>query len=232
MLSDEDLRRIAPFELVQIPGERVPETWQELRQRSGLVPVLLGDRCSAEVVLERLHANDTSSDSIAEQGRRLDVPAWMAERMRTQPSCFGENEVKRVDVPWDGIKRGISPFMASLDYRGRPHPEVFLALVPAAEAWLAPAVLKPGGYNNCPDAAVHVAFFRYWFERHGAVLTTVADSIIELQVESPPRVLEAAHKVAFEHFVYCPDVVYEGIGTVGNLAGELLDGQLWWFWWP
>lgn len=79
---------------------------------------------------------------------------------------------------------------------------------------------------------MHVAFFRYWFERHHAIVTPVADKVIELQLETPPTTLQDSHKIAFEHFVYCPDILYEGIGTVGNLAGELLNGRLWWFWWP
>jgi hypothetical protein len=39
--------------------------------------------------------------------------------------------------------------------------------------------------------------------------------------------------LAWEHFVYCPDRVYQctRTGTLDELAAELLNAPVWYFWW-
>ena len=37
--------------------------------------------------------------------------------------------------------------------------------------------------------------------------------------------------LAREQFVYCPDIVYQGTGTLAGLAAALLEGTTWYFWW-
>lgn len=228
MLSDEDLQRSAPFPIVATPGARVSESWQELRQRPGVVPVLVGNRDAVSFVLKELARNTDTPEGIAQRARQLDVDAWLAQRVRSNPELYA---ITTLDVPWDGAKRPIRGFLPGHDHRGEPYDEVFFALIPADPPWLVPAHLRTAGWGNCPDAVVHTAICRRWYERWGAVITTIADGVVELHVERPPATMEVARELAIEHFVYCPDTIYEGVRTIGNLAGSLLDSPLWYFWW-
>jgi hypothetical protein len=108
---------------------------------------------------------------------------------------------------------------------------VFFALVPVREPWQVPLYLTSEAWNYCPGSAVHLALFRHWYEGYGAVITTMADAVIEFHVERPPATLEAARVLAYEQFLYCPHIVYDGLGTLGNVAGALLNRPRWYFWW-
>jgi hypothetical protein len=218
---------MAPFELVKVPGAQVADAWQELRSREGVAPVLLGGRESASEILQGLHDSDGTGAS-ALRGLSLDLAAWMAQRVAGRPDYY---QAPGINAPWNGKARPIMGFVPAHDHAGVPYAEVFFALVPVGEAWRVPVYLGGSGWNECPEAAVHLAFFKRWFERYGAVVTTMADAVIELHVERPPATLEEAQVLAYEQFVYCPHIVYEGLGTLGNVAGVLVNRPRWYFWW-
>jgi hypothetical protein len=226
MLTDEELQNIAPFPIVRAPGAQVAETWQALRQKPGVAPALLGNREAAVLLLEKARKEAESAESFIERALRLDVDGWIAERVRERPEHYAVS-----DAPADGVDRRALGFVPAHNYRGEPYPEVFFALIPVEAPWLVPAHLKLGGWSDCPDAAVHTAFFRRWFERYGAVVTTVADAAIEFTVERPPTTQEAARELAYEQFVYCPHLVHELMGRFANLAAALLGSPHWYLWW-
>jgi hypothetical protein len=217
---------VAPFEILRVSGTAVPSTWSTLRKRPGIVPVLLGDRESTGRVLELPQLNQHSFESIRDTGLGLDLEEWMAERLREEPERF------QVDDTTTGPVSPISPFSPAYDIRtGTPLPEVFIGLIPVAEPWLVPAYLKMGGWNDCPDATVQLGFFKRWFDRYGAVVTTMADDVIEFNVSRPPTTAEAARQLAMEQYVYCTDIVDQGVETLGNLAAALRGSPNWYFWW-
>jgi hypothetical protein len=228
MLSDEELQEIAPFALVPAPGDKVSEIWTELRQRPGVAPVLLGNRDAVGLLLKELNTDPRSPEEVLEQAGKLDVDTWMAERIRSRPEYF---DVARMDVPWDGAPRSIPPFIPALDHRGVPYPEVIFGLIPVEVPWLVPTHLRTAAWGDCPDAVVHTAIFRRWYERYGAVVSTIADGVVEIHVERPPATPAAAHELAVELFIYCPDIVCQGVRSIGNLAAAILNGRLWYFWW-
>lgn len=84
---------------------------------------------------------------------------------------------------------------------------------------------------GCPSPEVQVAFCKCWFDRYGAVITSVLVDIVGFSAERPPSSLEQARELAWEQFVYCPDSVHQGIGTVNNLAKTLVGSRNWFFWW-
>jgi hypothetical protein len=229
MLSDEELQSISPCPLLRVAGDKVSETWEEQRRRPGVAPVLLGNRTAAAVVLQEGQRAGGSVAAVLEQALKLDVEAWKAERIRAKPDLY---DVSKVDGPWDGVDRRIGPFIPSHDHRGVPYPEVFFALVQVEAPWQVPAHLRNNGLGDLPSSVVQVALFKRWYERYGAVLCTIADSVIELQLESSPMLtMEEAHALAVELFIYCPDNIHQGIITMGNYAAALRDTRLWYFWW-
>ena len=54
---------------------------------------------------------------------------------------------------------------------------------------------------------------------------------LTLIVGRPPADLEAANKIAAEHLAFCPDNIFQGVGTVSEYAPMLVDAHRWDFWW-
>ena len=216
----------ASCEVMRVSGAEAPGTWDALRKRSRIAPVLLGNRESADRVLGAMQSHQQTFESIRDAGLRLDVDEWIAECLREDPERFA------VDETQTGPADRIPAFSPAYDIRTRkPYPEVFFGLIPVEAPWLVPAYLKFGGWNDCPDAVVQLAFFRRWFERYGAVVTTVADDVIEFNVARPPMSPEASRQLAWEQYVYCTDIVDQGVQTLGNLTAALQGSSNWYFWW-
>ena len=216
----------APFEIVAVPGALALQAWRELNLRSGTVPVLLGQRKDTDTVLEAIaQCEDAGADIIA-AGSTLDLDAWLLERVA------GDADYYKYDSSMTVKPQGTSMLSPARDIiDNKPHAQVFYALVPVEQSWQVPAILKPGGWNECPEPAEHLAFFKRWDERYGARIVSYSGDIIEFVVARPPATMEEAQQLAREQFLYCPDIVHQGVGTGGNLAALLLESDNWYFWW-
>lgn len=108
----------------------------------------------------------------------------------------------------------------------------YLLLVPVPETDLVPAFFHMGGVNDMPPAHVHLALMRRWADRYAAkpkVLGLGPDSLYFYVAK--PVSSAAATRLAIEHFRYCPDTVLQSLGSIGRLASEISDCDLWQFWW-
>jgi len=114
---------------------------------------------------------------------------------------------------------------------GKPHARVAFALVPAEQPWHVPAWLNYGGWNECPSADAQVAFWKRWHERFGAEIAALAGDVAEGFVTRPPSDDAAALALAKEQCDFCSDIVYQGTGSVAELARGLKDAATWFFWW-
>jgi hypothetical protein len=106
-----------------------------------------------------------------------------------------------------------------------------MGLVPTTTPWEVPAFLRMGGWNSCPDAAVHCAIHRYWQSQFGAVIVAATADVVEMDVSRPPGTREAAMELAKQQYNYCSDIVDQGTETLSLLAASLLNGAAWYFWW-
>ena len=109
--------------------------------------------------------------------------------------------------------------------------EVTLALLPVERGWEVPAVMKFGGWNECPKPADHVAILRYWHEQYGADVVSLTNDTLEMMVARPPRRKKDAMLLARDQYHYCSDIVTQGTDSVDALAAGLLRGEAWYFWW-
>ncbi|MBC7174393.1 MAG: DUF4253 domain-containing protein, partial [Polyangiaceae bacterium] len=114
---------------------------------------------------------------------------------------------------------------------GRPHPLVAVALFPVHAGFEVPALVGWGGWNACPYPEEHVSLLRHFHERFGAELVCMTQDVLELEVTRPPAHFEDALPLARLMHAYCPDIVEQGVGSVGALASGLVGGTSWFFWW-
>jgi hypothetical protein len=78
---------------------------------------------------------------------------------------------------------------------------------------------------------VHVAFLKRWHEAWGAEVVGIAGDVVEMEVARPPKDRAAALALAREQFLYCADIVHQGVGSLEALGAILLGGKVWYFWW-
>lgn len=124
----------------------------------------------------------------------------------------------------------ITEFLSLTDYRGKQTQPVVLAEIPVKNPWDVFAWLPFGGWNECPAPEEHRAAAKYWFEQYGAVPAVMSRDILEYALPAPvPQ--ERAMEAALEQHFFCIDIVEQGVGTVGALAGSLAKSKYWYFWW-
>jgi hypothetical protein len=54
---------------------------------------------------------------------------------------------------------------------------------------------------------------------------------MNIKVETRPQSRAAALDLAREQFLYCSDIVEQGVGTLSALAAALMENDWWYFWW-
>lgn len=220
-----------PFEHLVLPGQDVAAAMARLSaERPGIVPVVLGDAGSLPDLARVIAANSTA-DEVLRQGLALDLDAWLKARIDEDPEYYNGPDDPAAALPEPGGDE-VEPLSATRDVlTGDFKPAVLLGLVPADPPWKVAAEVRPGGWNECPEAAVHLAFFKRWHEQYGAVVTSIAEDIIEFSVARPPQTAAEARRLAREQFIYCPDIVMQGVGSEAALAATLQGSAQWFFWW-
>lgn len=126
----------------------------------------------------------------------------------------------------------VPPLTVALDWRtGQPFESVWLVLVPTDDWTTIPAHLRWGHWNANPPPEIHVAALRSWRDRYGAELVGLSGDTMNIRVASKPASPDEAMALAGELYVYCNDIVDQGVGTVANLAAMLQSEDWWFFWW-
>ncbi|MGC9668658.1 DUF4253 domain-containing protein [Planosporangium sp. 12N6] len=88
-----------------------------------------------------------------------------------------------------------------------------------------------GPTNHTNDTGEISAVVRSWEERFGAQVVGVGFDTLYLSIAAPPTSLSHALRVAAEHFAFCPDLVWQGTGTLTAYAEQLVGVNNWSFWW-
>ncbi len=115
--------------------------------------------------------------------------------------------------------------------KNTPLPKVYIGLAPTDDWTTIPAYLRWGGWNDCPAAEYHVAAMREWRDRYGAELVGISFDTINMRVRRKPKTRDEALALARDQYVYCSDIIDQGVGTYSALAAELIANEWWYFWW-
>src|SRR5262249_5334448 len=93
------------------------------------------------------------------------------------------------------------------------------------------SLLRWGGWNECPAAEYHVAAMRSWRDRYGAELVGMSSGMLNFRVTAKPKTREEALALAREQYIYCADLIDQGVQTYSALAADLMANDWWYFWW-
>ena len=201
---------------------------------AGQTAIIIGDDEALERVAEAMEIFDTPPDDILASAAVIAFPTdYFAEQDREAAQMtaqFGPIEEPEVG-DWPDKPQLNSGTALAMDYQGHIRPRVHIAVLPTADATEAPAYLKFGGWNACPDPALHVAALRSWRTRYGAEIITCSSDILEVRVTFRPSTRDEAIALATEQYRYCADIVEQGVGTISELAALLMESDHWYFWW-
>ncbi len=114
---------------------------------------------------------------------------------------------------------------------GEPAQDLFMLLVPTRNPCDVPAHIMFGGWNACPNPEVQVAMFRRWHRAYGVEPVTCDGAAIELRAARRPGNLKEALQLAEEQYLYCNDIVDQGLDSIDALADVLMRSPIWFFWW-
>ncbi|MFJ9950793.1 DUF4253 domain-containing protein [Kitasatospora sp. NPDC091207] len=148
-------------------------------------------------------------------------PAWPG----TAPAGSGADGTNGSGGAAGVEARGLADVLQSVrDFR--------LGLVRAGSGAEALAVCGWGGpTNHEEDTARIAAVLADWERRFGAQVVEVGFDTLRLSVPVPPATLAEALPVAAEHTAFCPDLVFQGTGTLAAYAEQLVGAHQWSFWW-
>ena len=204
------------------------------REMGGYTPLIIAvDDTLLEVVEE---VAKTSDELKANREKLLNMPQldaqkWFAERLKYRKDEMGEdwNEtVGEIACEHGDVSKCFSGFM---DF-GTPRrsEECVLALIPTSEPWEVFAWLPFAGGSECPLPEEILWIAKYWYERYGVIPAVMTRDVLEFSAR-PIKDKNAALGVALEQFAFCSDIVDQGVGTIGRLAGGLIESSVWYFWW-
>ncbi len=116
----------------------------------------------------------------------------------------------------------------------KPKPEIYIFIVPTSQAWQVPIYFNWDVYREDEELSnvnMVSGMFKYWEDKYGAEIVAMDGATIEAIAKKPPTTREQAISLAHEQFIFCYDIVYQGVGTIDHLAATLLDSKYWYFWW-
>jgi hypothetical protein len=230
-----NLRPLLPendrIHLIDVPGQQAIDHWKKLSNASndtGYSPIILGPPHAVPEINDRMGiADDHAPDAILEASLKVDPEKWFAKQRELDPELYGMEESSWPDdVPPNDSITSIADILTQ-----KIHPSITLALVPTPASWEAPAYLRFGGWNECPQPFEQVAIWRRWNYLYGAEICAITSDVVEAFVAKPPADRDAALKLACEQFNYCTDIVLQGTQSLEALAAGLLNGKTWYFWW-
>ena len=184
-------------------------------------PFLIGDDEDLSRLLDSLAPPTDNGRAALELARALDPGDWLEQRSRKAKPRWpkdGPGRLKMVRSQYNSANQTLKPLM-------------FIGLVELQHPWELFARIGYGNWNDCPSPSVHTALHRHWHERFGVEPIAVCNDVVECTLARPPQERSAALALAREHEAYCPDVIEQGMGSIGNLASTLLSADHWYFWW-
>lgn len=215
-----------PFPVEYLPGASAVEA-RRSRLGGEVVPILMGEPKDLDLLSEIIESNDESLEQVLARAAAMDIEEWLSAREEEE---FEDSSA--MAGSWPTEESPPIELSIHLDVLSRkPKSTVILGLVPTRHAWQVPAYLRLGGWNDCPEAPIHVALHKRWHIRYGAEIACVTSDVVECSVGRPPTTREDALALAREQYLYCPDIVNQGVESIENLAALLMRSKSWYFWW-
>ena len=240
-----------PYEIVETNGENALALWEELKSAGRGAPVVLGGEHLDGLLLPFDPTSEWPVEPVEEVlaaaaplvfpddllKHRRDENARATASLKRMGILIGEEAEKEEDVePPVGEWRAEPAYDPGLSVAyelgtNQPKPLVHIALIPTDDPTAIPAYMRWGNWNANPPPAYHVAALRAWRDKYGAELIGLGFDVINLRVARRPATRDEALDLARTQYVYCSDIIVQGVGSYRALAAGLMETDWWFFWW-
>lgn len=159
---------------------------------------------------------------------QIDVQKWITEQLdywKSDEEIDWDEQVGEFECEPKNSSKGLYGFLD----RHNKSKECILAKLPSKELWEVMAWLPLGG-DSSPDPETMLWITKYWCECYSVIPAVMTYDTLEFSA-SPVKDEDTAWKIAMEQFAVCYDIVGQGVGTIGRLAGGLTQSSVWFFWW-
>ncbi|MEZ6106523.1 MAG: DUF4253 domain-containing protein [Pirellulaceae bacterium] len=221
------------FSTEKVSGSRVLGEWEtrlRVYPQTGQYPFLIGDAEQLEGLKESQGLDRRSVARVLSAAKGFDQERWIAIRRADAIDCGVS--MHEVLGTWPSERGSCGEVSLHRDrLSGQVKDEVYLGMATIDEPWHLPAVLKFGGWNDCPNPEVHCAFHQQWFTEFGARIVGMSGDVVECVVQSPPRDRETAARVGMAAVLVLRPI--SSIGVVGRSVNlpPPCSMRYWFFWW-
>jgi predicted DNA-binding WGR domain protein len=213
------------FYSIEVPTTDIVSVWEKARalvDGTGFYPVISEN---PDELLDNLQYNeDLNPADTIKNALAVNVEKFFEDR---KEDLYDD---PRIVGTWTGAESGEADDFYVVRQVGADAtlPIIFC---PTKADWQVCAVIDWGNFNDCVAAEYHGAVHKSWGTEYGAELVCITHDILEFKVSRPPTTIESAMQLAHRQFVYCPDLVHQGVQTVSNLGKILINSNRWYFWW-
>jgi len=196
--------------------------------------IVCGSRDQRGYIEEALNFSDLSPEEIINTSDTIDIHKWFQEKqlkLERFANELGLDNFENIGEWSDEIETETSFTFATDLVTRKPIADLIGLKMEVDSSWKIPAHLKYGGWNDCPHSEIHCAVWKYWEKKYGARIIGANSDTIEAYVTNPPKSKEEAMQLAWEQYLYCSDIVDQGVETISNLGVTLLNNKCWFFWW-
>ena len=226
------LNKLYPFECIKIENDekKVMELYNIMcvdGKEKGYTPVIIiedGHGLMEENVKfanEDFGSIEKFTEACLEEYPEIDLKDFFAAR-----KDYYDQEDKVIQLEGDIVYEESNSV-----YIGESDETVYIAKVPTEKPYEVMAYLPMGGFNDCPDNALHVALAKYWYEKYQAYPVVIGCDTIQFKVDKPVADSQQLEELANEQYLYCGDIIWQGVETLNNLKSSLSNSYVWYFWW-
>jgi hypothetical protein len=216
-----------------VQGADALDAFERLKATTKSTPLVLGcafDFTMISEIMERNREEEPSIAIILDRAKDIEFPGTLRDAQRRAASRLRSSTSAIEEVIGDrpGEAGEVFGLTAAHQYTGEPYPRVHIALLPTQDWTEAPAYLRAGGWNDCPDAAMQVAALRYWRDRYQIELVGCSFDTMNIRVGMGPASREEALSLAEEHMLFCSEIPPN---ELIDHAANLIAHSWWYFWW-
>ncbi len=219
------------------PNEIMRIYYEALKQgkAEGFTPIFL--------VLDEYLIQDFGLGETAEEFHKriseaepFDAENWFEKRVAEYAEYGGVFDFD-VEIPDElaGAMEEFGPFeqhefIGPFNHSTNLSEDILLAKIPVTNPWEIFAYVPFGGWNECPSNEELMQITKYWYEKHGAEPVVITHDILEF-LAAPVENPEEAKKLAREMYIFCVDIVDQGVQSVAVLEEIVKNSTVWYFWW-